>query len=123
VSVWGEQPLANPLRRYLDSLARFAPLAPDTVVLPSHGRPFRGLHARLDQLRDHHVARLAEAADALVEPRSAADLVPILFRRDLDTHQLSFAMGEALAHLNFLEAEGRVQRIVGEDGIHRFVKA
>ncbi len=123
VSVWGEQPLANPLRRYLDSLARFTPLAPDTVVLPSHGRPFRGLHPRLDQLCDHHVARLAEAADALVEPRSAADLVPILFRRELDTHQLSFAIGEALAHLNFLEAEGRARRIVGEDGIHRFVKA
>lgn len=123
VSVWGEQPFANPLRRYLDSLARFVPLAADTVVLPSHGRPFHGLHPRLDQLRDHHVARLAEAADALVEPRSAADLVPVLFRRELDTHQLSFAVGEALAHLNFLEAEGRALRIVGEDGVHRFVKA
>ena len=44
----------------------------ETLVLPSHGLPFRGLHARLGQLRDHHAARLGEALDALREPRSAA---------------------------------------------------
>jgi glyoxylase-like metal-dependent hydrolase (beta-lactamase superfamily II) len=123
VSVWPEQPMANPLRLYLDSLDRFRPLPATTLVLPSHGLPFRGLHARLDQLREHHAARLAEAMDALVEPRSAAELVPILFRRELDPHQLGFALGEALAHLSFLEADGRVVRQVGEDGVHRFLKA
>lgn len=123
VSVWSEQPRANPLRLYLDSLERFRSMAPDTLVLPSHGLPFRGLPARLERLRDHHAARLAAALDALTEPQSAAEIVPILFHRALDTHQLGFAMGEALAHLNFLEAEGRVTRIVGEDGVHRFRKA
>ena len=123
VSVWGEQPQPNPLRLYLDSLARFEPMAPDTLVLPSHGLPFRGLHARLGFLRDHHAARLNEALDALVEPRTAAELVPVLFRRELDSHQLSFAMGEALAHLRFLEDDGRAARVVGADGVHRFRKA
>jgi len=123
VSVWPEQPMGNPLRLYLDSLDRFRPLGADTLVLPSHGLPFRGLHARLAQLRDHHEARLAEAIDALVEPRSAAQLVPVLFRRELDTHQLGFALGETLAHLRFLEEEGRAVRLVGDDGVHRFVKA
>jgi glyoxylase-like metal-dependent hydrolase (beta-lactamase superfamily II) len=123
VSVWSEQPWGNPLRLYLDSLPRFRPMAADTLVLPSHGLPFRGLHERITMLRDHHAARLAEALDALTEPRSAADVVPVLFRRKLDTHQLSFAMGEALAHLHFLEADGRAVRIVGEDGVHRFQKA
>ena len=61
--------------------------------------------------------------DALVEPRTATDLLPILFRRKLDTHQLGFAIGEALAHLHYLTAEGQVARIVGADGIHRFQKA
>jgi glyoxylase-like metal-dependent hydrolase (beta-lactamase superfamily II) len=122
VSVWPEQPAMDPLRLYLDSLDRFRPMARETLVLPSHGLPFRGLHARLEQLRDHHDARLGEVLDALVEPRSAAELVPVLFRRELDTHQLSFAMGEALAHLHFLEAEGRVTRAVGGDGLHRFRK-
>ena len=123
VSVWFEQPWANPLGLYLDSLRRFEPMAAETLVLPSHGRPFRGLHARLAGLRDHHDARLAETLDALAEPRSAAALVPLLFQRELDTHQLTFALGEALAHLHFLEADGRVRREVGEDGVHRFTKA
>jgi glyoxylase-like metal-dependent hydrolase (beta-lactamase superfamily II) len=122
VSVWSEQPWGNPLRLYLDSLARFRPMAADTLVLPSHGLPFRGLHERIAMLRDHHAARLSETLDTLTEPRSAADVVPVLFRRKLDTHQLSFAMGEALAHLHFLEADGRAVRIVGEDGVHRFQK-
>src|SRR5213594_296433 len=123
VSISPEQPTANPLRLYLDSLRRFEPMAPDTLVLPSHGLPFGGVHARLGQLRDHHAARLNEALDALVEPRSAAELVPVLFRRELDSHQLSFAVGEALAHLRFLEDEGRAVRIVDADGVHRFRKA
>jgi glyoxylase-like metal-dependent hydrolase (beta-lactamase superfamily II) len=123
VSVWPEQKLANPLRLYLRSLDRFRGVAPDALVLPSHGLPFRGLHERIGQLRDHHAARLGETLDALTEPRSAADVVPVLFRRALDTHQLGFAMGEALAHLHFLEADGRAVRIVGPDGVHRFQKA
>jgi glyoxylase-like metal-dependent hydrolase (beta-lactamase superfamily II) len=123
VSVWPEQPRANPLALYLDSLERFRPMTPDTLVLPSHGLPFRGLHARLDFLRDHHDARLGEALDALVEPRTAAELVPTLFRRELDAHQLSFALGEALAHLHWLEAAGRAVRLVDADGIQRFRKA
>ena len=123
VSVWPEQPAANPLRLYLDSLERFRPMPPETLVLPSHGLPFRGLHARLGALRDHHDARLAEALDAIVEPRTAAEVVPTLFRRELDVHQLGFALGESLAHLRLLESDGRAVRVVGKDGVHRFRKA
>jgi len=123
VSISPEQPTANPLRLYLDSLRRFEPMARDTLVLPSHGLPFRGLPARLGQLRDHHAARLGEALDALREPRSAAELVPVLFRRELDSHQLTFALGEALSHLRYLEEEGRAVRVVDADGVHRFSKA
>jgi glyoxylase-like metal-dependent hydrolase (beta-lactamase superfamily II) len=123
VSVWPDQPHANPLRLYLDSLKRFRPLPSDALVLPSHGLPFRGLHRRLDYLRQHHDDRLAETLDAVAQPRTASELVPVLFRRQLDTHQLGFAIGETLAHLHFLEAEGQVARLLGEDGIERFRKA
>jgi glyoxylase-like metal-dependent hydrolase (beta-lactamase superfamily II) len=41
------QPEANPMKEYLDSLTRLETLPPDTLVLPSHGLPFRGLHDRL----------------------------------------------------------------------------
>ena len=123
VSVWPDQPRANPLKLYLDSLGRFRPIPADVFVLPSHGLPFRGLHARLDALRHHHDERLGETADALAEPRSAAELIPVLFRRKLDTHQLGFAIGEALAHLHYLEAEGQVERLPEENGVCRFHKA
>jgi len=123
VSVWWDRPYDDPLRLYLDSLARFRPLPIDALVLPSHGLPFRGLHARLDALRAHHDERLAETLDALGEPRSAADLLPVLFRRQLDTHQMSFAIGEALAHLSYLEAAGSVTRTLAADGIERYRKA
>jgi glyoxylase-like metal-dependent hydrolase (beta-lactamase superfamily II) len=123
VSVWPDQPWGNPLRGYLDSLERYRGIGPDALVLPAHGLPFRGLPERLAELRTHHDARLAQALDAIIEPRSAADVVPALFRRQLDSHQLSFALGEALSHLHYLEADGRAVRITGDDGIHRFQKA
>jgi len=123
VSVWSDQPQGNPLKLYLDSLGRFRPMREDALVLPSHGLPFYGLHARLDFLRHHHDERLAETIGALAEPRPGADLIPVLFRRQLDTHQLGFAIGEVLAHLNYLEADGQVQRLTGTDGVCRFQKA
>jgi glyoxylase-like metal-dependent hydrolase (beta-lactamase superfamily II) len=120
VSVFAIEPEANPVQEYLDSLARYAPLPDDTLVLPSHGKPFRGLHIRIGQLRDHHEARLAEVMEACRRPQSAADIVPIMFRRPLDSHQISFAMGEALAHLHKLWFDGLLARRRDEDGVLRF---
>ena len=121
VSVFAVEPEANPLQLYLDSLDKFAGLPADTLVLPAHGRPFRGLHTRIAQLRAHHAARLAEVVAACDIPRSACELVPVMFRRPLDAHQLSFAIGEALAHLHKLTADGILRRVTGDDGILRFL--
>jgi glyoxylase-like metal-dependent hydrolase (beta-lactamase superfamily II) len=126
VSVWAPEPDADPLRRFLDSLAAFEALPPDTLVLPSHGLPFRGIAVRVAQLRAHHDARLAEltaAVDAAGAPLCAADLVPVLFRRELDIQQRYFAMGEAIAHLNRLWYAGRLARVVAVDGTIRFAPA
>ena len=120
VSVFAIEPLANPVQQYLDSLAKFADLPADVLVLPSHGRPFRGLHTRIDQLNTHHAERLAEVATACTTARSAAEIVPIMFRRELDGHQLSFALGEALAHLHKLWFDGVLQRLPERDGVVRF---
>jgi hypothetical protein len=57
---------------------------------------------------------------ACAQPASAAQIVPVLFRRTLDDHQMSFAMGEAIAHLNHLLYQGRVARSE-QDGLLRFV--
>jgi glyoxylase-like metal-dependent hydrolase (beta-lactamase superfamily II) len=120
VSVFAVEPEGNPLQLYLDSLGKFTNLPEDTLVLPSHGKPFRGLHTRIAQLREHHVARLAEVMQACVEPKSAVDIVPTMFRRTLDAHQLSFALGEALAHLHKLWRDGVLRRTRDNDGVFRF---
>jgi glyoxylase-like metal-dependent hydrolase (beta-lactamase superfamily II) len=122
IGVWGNQPEGDPLKRFLDSLARFEPLPADTLVLPSHGLPFRGLQVRIEQLRAHHVARLAELAAACHEPRTAAELLPVLFSRALDDHQMMFAMGEIVAHLNYLMYAGRLERARDDQGVYRFVR-
>jgi glyoxylase-like metal-dependent hydrolase (beta-lactamase superfamily II) len=122
VGVWADQPLGNPLRLYLESLDRFPALDADTLVLPAHGLPFRGLHARIERLRAHHDERLERALEALREPASAAEVLPALFSRDLDVHQFGFAFAETLAHLHYLEWQERAVRAVGVDGVHRFVR-
>jgi glyoxylase-like metal-dependent hydrolase (beta-lactamase superfamily II) len=120
VSVYEIEPEANALALFLSSIDKFRGLPPDTLVLPSHGKPFRGLHTRIVQLRAHHNERLAEVVAACTEPRSAVDIVPLMFRRQLDAHQLSFALGEALAHLHKLWADGILRRVTGADGVIRF---
>ena len=124
VSVIDLEPEANPLPLYLASIERMRALPADTLVLPSHGKPFRGLHARIDQLQAHHDERFAELMTACVAaPRSAADLLSVLFKRKLDLHQTTFAMGESIAHLNALWLAGRLRRRLDDDGIYRFAPA
>jgi glyoxylase-like metal-dependent hydrolase (beta-lactamase superfamily II) len=113
VSVFAIEPESNPVQQYLDSLTKLKNLPDTMLILPSHGKPFRGLHTRIAQLRDHHAARLKEVLEACITPQSAADIVPIMFKRQLDSHQLTFAMGEALAHLNKLYADGLLRKIDG----------
>ena len=51
---------------------------------------------------------------------TAADLIPVLFHRTLDGHQLGFAMGEAIAHLNHLVVLGRMERVCDPAGVVRY---
>ena len=121
VSVYDMEPEADSLKLFLDSIDKFLPLPPETLVLPSHGKPFTGLHARVQQLHDHHRDRLAEVTDACAQaPCSAMNIIPVLFTRALDLHQMTFAMGEAVAHLHRLWFNGQLQRERGADGVYRF---
>ncbi|CAN7617118.1 MBL fold metallo-hydrolase [Acidovorax sp. LjRoot74] len=121
VSVHASEPESNPLRLFLTSLLRYLVLPPDTLVLPSHGKPFQGLHERIQQLQNHHRDRLVEILAAAQQGSlSAFDVLPIMFKRKLDAHQMTFAMGEALAHLHWLWLDGQLQRVLDAGGIHRF---
>ncbi|MBS3911144.1 MAG: MBL fold metallo-hydrolase, partial [Hydrogenophaga sp.] len=124
VSVYDQEPEADALTLFLDSLDKYPPLPAHTLVLPSHGKPFTGLHERIQQLKDHHADRLAEVLEACqAQPCSAADILPVMFKRPLDLHQTTFAMGEAVAHLHRLWHGGQLVRSRGVDGVFRFSTA
>jgi len=121
VAVRPIDPRSNPLRLFLESIRRYRELPEDVLVLPSHGLPFRGAHARIAQLETHHAERLAELQAACAQaPRAAADVLEILFKRKLDTSQIFFALGEAIAHLHYLHYDGQLARTVDADGVARF---
>lgn len=116
------QPDANPMKEYLESLARLEALPPDTLVLPSHGLPFRALHTRLAQLREHHLARLDDVASVVTGETTAFAIAQEVFPRALYANPRQ-AYGEALAHLNMLASTGRLTRDVSASGVTVFAPA
>lgn len=120
VGVWALEPESDPVGLFLDSIDQFKPLSVSTLALPSHGLPFRGIHARIAQLHQHHQDRLREVMEECEQPKMASELLQVLFRRPLDMHQTFFAMGESIAHLNYLWHRGALMRERGADGIYRF---
>jgi glyoxylase-like metal-dependent hydrolase (beta-lactamase superfamily II) len=117
VSLSISEPEADPLGDWLASIAKLRQLPDSLFVLPSHGEPFTGLHARLDALAEGHHGRLDALHAHLAEPRRAVDCFSILFGRAVDDNVIGLATGEALAHLRHLEVEGRARREV-RDGVH-----
>jgi glyoxylase-like metal-dependent hydrolase (beta-lactamase superfamily II) len=123
ISVWPTEPDADPLGLFLASGRRFAArVAADALVLPSHRRPFRNVRARLAQLAEHHRQRLALILATSARETTAADLIEVLFQRALDGHQMGFAMGEAIAHLNHLVTQGGMERVRDAAGTVRYSK-
>jgi glyoxylase-like metal-dependent hydrolase (beta-lactamase superfamily II) len=113
------QPEANPMQEYLDALARLEALPADTLVLPSHGLPFHGLHARLAQLREHHLSRLDDVMSVVDGKTTAFAIAQEIFPRVLYANPRQ-AFGESLAHLNMLASTGRLNREVDGDGAIAF---
>jgi len=73
---------------------------------------------------DIPVVRVAGNGILAVSVRDAArdaDIVPVMFKRELDTHQFFFAFGEALAHLHALWYAGSLRRERGDDRVYRFL--
>lgn len=120
VSVLAIEPEGNPLADFLDSTRRFLDLPDEVLVLPAHNTPFRGLHRRLRQLIAHHEDHLAALEEACLQPSTALELLPALFKRTLDTEQIGLALGECIAHLHLLLARGRIERLVDAGGLYRY---
>ena len=112
VSLGLSEPEADPLGDWLASIAKLRTLPDSLFVLPSHGEPFTGLHARLETLDRGHRDRLDALHAFLAAPRRAVDCFGILFGRAIDESSLGLATGEAMAHLRRLVVEGRAVREV-----------
>jgi glyoxylase-like metal-dependent hydrolase (beta-lactamase superfamily II) len=118
VSVYPTEPGANPLRDWLESLADLKRRLPeDVLVLPAHGKPFRGVHSRLDELTQEHLTALDKLHDLCREPVRAVDVFPALFKGRISQSNLILATGESVAHLNYLLAEGQLTASADADGV------
>lgn len=129
VSVYASEPEADALGLFLSSLVEYRSLPAETLVLPAHGRPFggrgsqgaQGLHGRIAQLERHHRDRLADLlAACATQALSAAEALPILFQRPIGPEQMTFALGESLAHLHRLWHAGQLHRQADRQGVWRF---
>jgi glyoxylase-like metal-dependent hydrolase (beta-lactamase superfamily II) len=109
VSVFPTEPEANPLADWLDSLSSLRDRVPaDVLVLPAHGKPFRGAHERLDALIAEHLDCLDKLEARCAEPQRAVDVFPALFKSKINNKNLIMATGESIAHLNYLLEVGRM---------------
>ena len=112
VSTWHVEPEFDAVGAFLKTCKTFLDvLHPDTLILPSHRKPFRNVQHRLRQLAVHHAIRLNVILDKAGAETSAGDLIDVMFTPGLDGHQVGFAMGEAIAHLNHLVTLGHMQLI------------
>ena len=117
VSVYPTEPEANPLKDWIDSLRAIRARIPaDVLVLPAHGRPFRGAHERIDALIDEHLVKLDALHEHVAEPCRAIDVFPALYRARISGDNLIMATGEAIAHLHYLLAENAVSAEPDDDG-------
>lgn len=110
VSVYSTEPEADPLGDWLASIEKLRGLDAELYVLPAHNEPFKGLHARLNQLEADHHKKLDALEAFLAEPRKAFDCFGVLFSRPVGPDAIMMATGETLAHLHYLERRGRAYR-------------
>ncbi len=119
IQCWAEG--RNPLKQYLASLAKVRPYDVD-LVLPGHRRLFSRFTARIDELIVHHRHRLDEVLAILRERPLSGYAVAARMSWDIQADdweafpvaQQWFATGEALAHLRYLEEEGKICRVAKE---------
>lgn len=102
----------DPLRTFLTSLAT-AGERRVAEAFPGHREPFSHYAERAAAIAAHHEERLRRMESLLAAPTTAYDVCRALFGDKLSVHQLRFALAETLAHLVYLESEGRAR---SEDG-------
>lgn len=124
VSVFPTEPDANPLHDWIESLSLLkANIPKDVLVLPAHGKPFRGAHSRLDSLIEEHRDGLDKLYDFCAVPKRAVDVFTVLFKRPISNSNLIMATGESIAHLNYLVDTERLAMTTDDDGVNWYQKS
>jgi len=115
ITCWPE--LKNSLKAYLESLEKVSTLEVN-LVLPGHRNTWNNHQQRITELQEHHRDRLNEVVTALKDgDKTAWDIAPyITWDIDVSSWELFpvvqkwFALGETIAHIHYLEADGTVRR-------------
>lgn len=102
----------NPLNDYLKSLEKTRAYG---EALPAHGPRITDVGRRTGEILDHHRRRAEEVLATLTEPRTAYEVAKRISWKpgafdSLNLENAVFAVGEAIAHLIYLESLGRVER-------------
>ncbi|WP_245673312.1 MBL fold metallo-hydrolase [Endozoicomonas ascidiicola] len=118
------EPFGNPLACWMDSLDRLDGLHRETLALPAHGLVFRNIHERTAQLRNHHVRQLDIIRKKMLRVTSATtyQVMGWLFRRQLSPMDQILAVGETLAHINWLIENKELTLKTDENGVNQYSK-
>jgi len=120
-------PQELPLHDYIESLLLVRRM-PDMTLLPAHGPVAPSVHARVDELLDHHDSRLAAMlavlADGPFTAYEVAHAVTWTTRNktygELDLMNRMLAVGETLSHLDVLVARGLAIAATDDSGVMHF---
>ena len=108
----------DPLGEFLASLDELSKIDID-LILPSHGAPFSGHRDWIRRTVEHHAGRCERILAAVAQkPATAHEMVAQLWDRPLSPFHYRFAMFEVLAHLEYLERKGRIQRRPGKGVVY-----
>ena len=123
ISVWPTEPQADPLKEFFDSIDALEEKLPeDVLVLPAHGKPFRGAHVRLEELRKEHADKLDALLSNSAQPRRVVDVFGDLFGAAINDSNRIMATGEAIAHLHYLVNTGDLVAEADASGVHWFAR-
>ena len=121
IGVYPTEPDSNPLKEWMASCDRLKEFSnDDNLALPGHKLPFVGIPLRLKQLLENHSGALDRLRLDLKTPKTAGEVMPAIFKRNIEDGEYSLGLVEALAHCNYLWHAGEVTRTLGNDGVYQW---
>lgn len=121
IGVYPTEPDSNPLKEWMASCDRLKEFSnDDNLALPGHKLPFVGIPLRLKQLLENHSGALDRLRLDLKTPKTAGEVMPAIFKRNIEDGEYSLGLVEALAHCNYLWHAGEVTRTLDNDGVYQW---